>query len=87
MDGAIMAANEKQSHVTSDEEARQIYWMRRKARHDLISGLNGARREGQRNKAVEIARNLLAKGMAHEFVREITGLDTETIRGLPDGGR
>jgi len=37
--------------------------------------------EGRKEK-LEIARNLLAKGSTFEFVREITGLDMETIEDL-----
>jgi predicted transposase/invertase (TIGR01784 family) len=98
MDSAIMAARERQDFVTQDDEAQQIYWARRKVEHDLISNLDGARREGQvigqqigrqegeqigrEEKAIEIARNALAKGATPEFVHDITGLDMETIQGL-----
>jgi hypothetical protein len=37
---------------------------------------------GGQEKACEIARKALAKGATDDFVREITGLDTETIREL-----
>ena len=37
---------------------------------------------GEENKAVEIAKNALAKGLTIEFVNEITGLDIDTIRDL-----
>jgi predicted transposase/invertase (TIGR01784 family) len=38
--------------------------------------------EGRVNEKLEIARNLLAKGSSPEFVRDITGLDIETIESL-----
>jgi predicted transposase/invertase (TIGR01784 family) len=38
--------------------------------------------EGRVNEKLEIARNLLAKGSSPEFVRDITGLDIETIENL-----
>ncbi|MDR1870073.1 MAG: Rpn family recombination-promoting nuclease/putative transposase [Treponema sp.] len=38
--------------------------------------------DGQQEKTLEIARNLLAKGSTPDFVRDITGLDLETIREL-----
>jgi predicted transposase YdaD len=86
MDSAIMAANERQYFVIQDEEARRAYWSIRGAEHDRISGLNGARMEGeqigQEKKAIEIARNALAKGSSIEFVHDITGLDMETIASL-----
>jgi len=44
-------------------------------------GLEEGREEG-RNEKLKIARNLLAKGSTPEFVRDITGLDLETISSL-----
>ena len=41
-----------------------------------------AREEGLEAAKVSIARNLLAKGSTPEFVRDITGLDMETIENL-----
>ena len=78
MDSAIKAANERQTYVTQDDEARRVYWSRRKAEHDLISGLNYAREEVK----IAIARNLLEEGLTIEFVQKTTGLDKETIQGL-----
>jgi predicted transposase/invertase (TIGR01784 family) len=46
----------------------------------LVNRIIREREEGQEEKAREIARKALAKGATDEFVREITGLDTETIR-------
>jgi predicted transposase/invertase (TIGR01784 family) len=94
MDSAIMAASERQYFVIQDEEARRAYWSTRKAEHDRISNLNGARREGRREgeqiglqkgeekKSIEIARNALAEGLPMEVIQKITGLDSETINGL-----
>jgi len=82
MDSAIMAANERQYFVIQDEEARRAYWSIRKAEHDRISNLNGERREGQKEKAIEIARKLKDKGLPLAEVVDVTGLDMETIQGL-----
>jgi len=90
MDGAIMAASERQDFITQDEQARRTYWSRRKAEHDLISNLNGARMEGEEigeqrgeeKKAIEIARKLKTKGLPLAEVVDVTGLDIETINGL-----
>ena len=38
--------------------------------------------EGQQEKTLQIARNLLAEGSTPEFVAEITGLDLDTIKKL-----
>jgi len=86
MDSAIKAANERQTYVSQDEEARRTYWSRRKAEHDLISGLEDAREEGrdegQEAATLGIARNALAEGLPIEVVQKITGLELETIKQL-----
>ena len=90
MDSAIMAANERQHFIIQNEEEYQLYWMRRKAEHDRISSLNGARmkgeeigrQEGREEREMEIARNALAKGATPDFVQEITGLDIDAIRNI-----
>ena len=94
MDSAIMAASERQDFIIQDDEAYQMYWMRRKVEHDLISNLNGAREEGEEivlqkgeqigreKKATEIARKLKDKGLPLAEIVDITGLPTETINGL-----
>ena len=38
--------------------------------------------EGREEKAMEIARNALAKGLSLETIHDITGLDMETIRNI-----
>jgi predicted transposase/invertase (TIGR01784 family) len=38
--------------------------------------------DGEENKALEIARNLLSEGSTPEFVQKITGLDLDTLKGL-----
>ena len=104
MDSTIKAADERQSYIARtrtetlrvegsplpNEEARRVYWSRRKAEHDRISGLNHARREGRgeglqegrEERNTEIARNALAEGFSMEAIQKITGLDLEAIKQL-----
>jgi len=82
MDSAIMAASERQYFVIQDEEARRAYWSVRKAEHDRISNLNGERREGREEKAIEIARKMKEMGDPIERIHTITGLPTETIERM-----
>jgi predicted transposase/invertase (TIGR01784 family) len=84
MDNAIKAANERQTYITQDEEARRTYWSRRMAEHDRVSGLDFARCEGQQQGLEIAARNALAKGLPIEVIRDITGLDLETIKQLAE---
>jgi len=48
-------------------------------------GRERGREEGKGEKGREIARNALAKGLPFELIRDITGLDAETITGLSQG--
>ena len=86
MDSAIMAANERQDFVMQDEAAWRTYWSRRGAEHDRISGLNGARREGEEigeeKKAVEIARKLKKMGIPVGQIAEGTGLPVGEIEKM-----
>ena len=82
MDSAIMAANERQHFIIQDEEAYQEYWMRRKMEHDRISSLNGARREGREEEAIEIARKMKAAGRPCSEIEEFTDLPSEIIEKL-----
>jgi len=56
---------------------------------DMKTALEVEREEGyekgREERDVEIARNALAKGYSLETIRDITGLDTETITGLSQG--
>ena len=82
MDNAINAANERQTYISQDEEARRTYWSRRMAEHDLISGLNHARREGREERELEVAKNLKANGVSIDIIAQSTGLTAEEIVNL-----
>jgi predicted transposase/invertase (TIGR01784 family) len=47
----------------------------------LEEGLEKGREEMEKGRE-EIARNALAKGLSPDIIREITGLDIETIRNI-----
>ena len=49
---------------------------------DRITGLNNARKEGERNMALSAARNMLADGIPVEKVIQYTGLSVEDIQAL-----
>ena len=93
MDTAISFAENRQAFVLQDEEARELYEMRQKAERDHRSEMAFARetghaegrQEGIAQSLEEVARNALAKGLPPEVIRDITGLDPETIAGLGAG--
>jgi predicted transposase/invertase (TIGR01784 family) len=91
MDTSILTANEKQSLLDMTDDEKELYLLRKEMyEHDKTSMLNNAQRKGERigekrglkAAKINIARNLLAKGSTPEFVRDITGLDMETIEKL-----
>jgi len=48
-------------------------------------GLEQGHKQGREEKAIEIARSLLAKNSTFEFIQEITGFDLETIQKIAAG--
>ena len=90
MDSAIQKAEKRQDHILSDEDALRLYEMRQMARMDLNSGINYARREGmekgiqkgKKEREIEIARKLKARGHPIAEIVEDTGLSPDTIEKL-----
>ena len=86
MDNAISKANERLNFVTQDKEFLRNYHLRQMAMSDWTTGINTATEKGiekgAMQKQIEIARNLLKKGLAIDLIHETTGLDIETIRSL-----
>jgi len=85
MDVSIAYADARQSFVIQDDEAREVYELLEKAERDRRSELAFALEKGAERKALDNARNALAKGLPHELIHEITGVDMETIAGLSVG--
>ena len=77
----IREAKDELIRMTNNPEERALYDMRAKILKDKISELNAAMREGERNKAIEIARNLLDI-LDDEIIANKTGLDIEIIKRL-----
>lgn len=48
----------------------------------MQKGIQEGRKEGKQESREEIARNALSKGLSIELIRDITGLDIETINNL-----
>jgi predicted transposase/invertase (TIGR01784 family) len=86
MDRAIGKAEERVEYISKDKEALRAYEMRQMALSDWTSGINHARREGikegEEQKAVEIARNSKALGIPLKQIAQITGLTEAQIREL-----
>lgn len=64
--------------LSQDKEARKLYEMREKALRDELNMIEGAKQE----KAMEVAKNMLVKGMEVSLVSEMTGLSEEEVKNL-----
>jgi predicted transposase/invertase (TIGR01784 family) len=73
--------------LSQDAEARRLYEMRQQALHDEISMIEGAREEGlqkgreqgSHQRAVEIAKKMLTKGVGVEEISDYSGLTVEEV--------
>jgi len=78
MDSAISKTQERLDFVTQDKEVLREYHLREMALMDWNSGVSTA----VKKKQIEIARNLLKKGLEIDLIHEATGLDIEIIQSL-----
>jgi len=75
-------AKEKLDMMKLPESERKIYKRALEDKRLESSLLESAKFEGERNKAIEIAKNSLAKGLDIATVSEITGLSIDTVEKL-----
>ena len=82
----IEKANEELEYLTGDDAVRRIAFLREKAERDYISNMSGAREEGieegEKKKTIEIAKEMLAKGIEIELIKEITKLSEEELENI-----
>ncbi len=77
----IREAKDTLHRLSADEEQRTLYEMRAKRLRDEVSALNKAKREGEKKKAIEIAKNLIGL-LPEEIVAKKTGLTLEEVKRL-----
>ena len=82
----IKKAQEELEYLTGDEAERRLAFLREKKILDDLWWRTGERREGkkegERNKSIEIAKKMLIKGTDVDFIQEVTGLKKEEIEKL-----
>ena len=90
----IEKANEELEYLTGDDAIRRIAFLRDKAERDYINNMSGARKaglelgreegikEGEKKKTIEIAKEMLAKGIEIELIKEITKLSEEELENI-----
>jgi predicted transposase/invertase (TIGR01784 family) len=70
--------------LSQNEEVRALALAREKALRDEISRLSWAEKKGQQDKAIQIAKNLLDKGISDLDIFEVTGLPESEILKLKE---
>lgn len=78
----IKKAKEELEYLTGDEEIRRLAELRDKAIRDEKTNLRGAREEGEREKAKEIARKMIKENIDIKVIQKITGLTENEINKL-----
>jgi predicted transposase/invertase (TIGR01784 family) len=70
--------------LSADERARDLYERREKARRDQASREKWARQQGEKAKALTIAKNLLKEQMPLDKIVDATGLSREEVENIRD---
>ena len=76
---ALKVAGNALMSISQDEVERAVYRSRRMFQTDLQSNLATAEDRGSKNRAIEIARNLLSMGMHYDKVLVATGLSSKDL--------
>ncbi|GHT52680.1 hypothetical protein AGMMS49982_13540 [Bacteroidia bacterium] len=82
MDTAIQKAQERISFVAQDKESLWEYRMREMALSDFTSGMNFARREGEKTATVKYALKLAQRGMNVVEIADIIDLSIEEVKKI-----
>lgn len=80
----IKKANEEYEYLTGDEAERRLALLREEAIRDEKTMLKGSREEGKKESKIEIAKNMLKKGMEISIIAEITELSVEEIEKIKE---
>jgi predicted transposase/invertase (TIGR01784 family) len=78
----IREAKDELVKMSNDSKQREIYEMRAKILKDKVSALNKAREEGEKSKAIDIAKNAIAMKLPIEQIEVLTGLSKDIINEL-----
>lgn len=74
--------------LSLDREARRLYEERQKYLHDEASMIEWAREkglvEGEKRKAIEIAKNMLSFGIEVSIIAKTSGLTESEVEALKD---
>ena len=68
--------------LSGDRKERERYEKRRELRLNEISTLSYAEEKGAKKEKIEIAKNLIQKGLDDDFIAETTGVSVEEVREI-----
>lgn len=75
----VKAINEKVSHLKNDKSLEVEYMtLYERDKEKFQEGLE----QGEMQKSIEIAKNLIKRGLDNEFILETTGLSLENVNNL-----
>jgi predicted transposase/invertase (TIGR01784 family) len=86
----LKKARGEMEYLTGDEEVQRLAWLHEKWEMDRVSAIGHAKREGEsvgikkgeKQKTIEIAKKMKAKGKSINEIMEITELSKEEIEKL-----
>ena len=78
----IKEAKAELIRLSGDRKERERYEKRRESRLNEISALSYAEEKGAKKEKIEIAKNLIQKGLDDDFIIETTGLSIEELEQL-----
>ena len=86
----IKKADEEVKRLSQTEEMQELYWLEEKARFRentmksvaYKEGKEKGRKEGIKEKQIEIAKKMLLKNIPIEIIKEITGLNDDDLKKL-----
>lgn len=82
MDTAIKKAEQKIEYLSSDEESMRIYYERERSLHERANMISSAEEKGKKDKAIEIAKNLVNMKIPVDQIILATGLTEEEINRI-----
>ena len=87
----IKKANEEYEYLTGDEAERRLAFLREEAIRDEKTMLRGSREEGKKEgeklKQIEIAKNMLNEGMEIKTISRLTKLTIEEIEKIKENSK
>ncbi|MBK1810240.1 Rpn family recombination-promoting nuclease/putative transposase [Clostridium sp. YIM B02505] len=82
LDTAIKKAEQKIEYLSSDEESMRIYYERERSLHERANMISSAEEKGKKDKAIEIAKNLINMKIPLDQIISATGLTEEEINRI-----